>query len=209
MLLGKAGTAVATGGQISVLIDDLPTTAYPADIPVDGAFNYRSWLDGVAFIEAGKSLTLDATINRDTGQLTLSNNTGSPMSFTSLSITSASGALNAANWKSITANYDQGGGLDNDAWEITAPTVMPLPTSAPALTEIESAGGSGRRNAGLRRPRRSTWATSGRTRDSPTCQITTNAGGRHRPSILRPPIPERPISSAISATTARSDSRIT
>jgi len=139
MLLGRIGTATAAAGQINVLIDDLPTTAFAPDITPANAVNYRSWLDGVAFIEAGTPLSLQANINRDTGQLTLANNTGASVSFTAISITSASQALDATKWKPITENYDQGGGLDTDAWEITAPAA-PLPNAAPALTEIESAG---------------------------------------------------------------------
>ncbi len=139
MLLGKVGTATATGGQIQVFIDDLPTTDYPDNITPGGAQFYRSWLDGVAFVEAGTPLSLQVTINRDNGQLSLANNTGGSVAFTSLSITSASQALLPANWTSITTTYDQGGALDTDAWEVTAPT-MPFPTYAGALTEIESAG---------------------------------------------------------------------
>jgi hypothetical protein len=142
MLLGKVGTAVATGGQINVLIDDLPTANYPVDIPPANAFNYRSWLDGVAFIEAGKALSLSATIDRTDGKLSLVNNTGSPVSFTAINITSASQALNASTWLSITNNYDTGA-LDTDPWQITAPATTPLPSFAGALTESEAAATGG------------------------------------------------------------------
>ena len=95
---------------------------------------------------------------------------GQPVSFTSISITSASQALSATSWRPITNFYDQGAGLDTDSWEITAPT-LPLPAFAPALTEIESVGGTGRRNLGLGRPRRSIWEMSGATRVFPTCKF--------------------------------------
>jgi PEP-CTERM motif len=134
LLLGYAGTAVADGmGRATVYIDDLPGNSSAT----------RSWFDGVAYLPAALSPTLEATINRTNGQLTITNNTGAAVSFTSMSITSASQVLNAADWSSITANYDQGGGLDTDAWEITAPTTMPLPAFTGTLSEMESAGGSG------------------------------------------------------------------
>ena len=142
MLLGKVGTATAVGGQINVLIDDLPTTAYPTDIPGANAFSYRSWLDGAAFIEAGSAISLTATVNRDTGQIVLNNATGQNVQVVSYSINSAAGALSPASWLSVSANYDgnDGGEFDTDVWNVTAPT-MPFPTAAATLSEAEDASG--------------------------------------------------------------------
>jgi hypothetical protein len=52
--------------------------------------------------------TLGITVNRDTGGITLFNQTGGPVSFKSYVITSAFGALDPANWLSIADNYDAG-----------------------------------------------------------------------------------------------------
>ena len=142
MLLGKVGTATATGGQINVLIDDLPTTAFAPDITPANAVNFRSWLDGVAFIESGSAISPTAIVNRNTGQITLSNTTGQNVSITGYSITSASGSLKPASWLSISNNYDNGGSFDTDTWNITAPT-LPFPQAATALTEAEDASGGG------------------------------------------------------------------
>lgn len=57
-------------------------------------------------------------VNRDTGEFTLTNLQAS-FDMTSYTITSASGALDPANWNSITDNQDadSGGGFDpNDSW---------------------------------------------------------------------------------------------
>lgn len=140
MLLGKIGTATATGGQINVLIDDLPTTAFAPDITPANAVNYRSWLDGVAFIEAGSAIAPTAMVNRDTGQITLNNTTGQNVSVVGYSITSPSGALKPDSWLSISGNYDNGGTFDTDSWNIVAPTT-PFPQAVTALTEAEDASG--------------------------------------------------------------------
>lgn len=46
------------------------------------------------------------TIDRDTGEMVLSNNTSSPIQFLGYSITSDGGALDPVAWKSVTENYD-------------------------------------------------------------------------------------------------------
>ena len=48
------------------------------------------------------------TVNRDTGGMTLNNQTGASVPIKSYSITSAFEALEPANWRSIADNYDAG-----------------------------------------------------------------------------------------------------
>jgi hypothetical protein len=143
MYLGKVGTATALGGQINLYIDDLPTSGFP-ESSGGNSFNYRSWLDGAAFIEAGTPITVTATINRNSGQITLSNSTGHSLDIVSYSISSAAGSLNPGTWLSISDNYDGDDGAEFDAslWNITAPT-MPFPAAATALSEAEDASGGG------------------------------------------------------------------
>jgi hypothetical protein len=67
---------------------------------------------------------LAAVVDRDTGAITLTNNTGSPISITSLSISSAFGAIDRSHLTPITGHYDQSGsGLvdNNNNWTITSP----------------------------------------------------------------------------------------
>jgi hypothetical protein len=79
-------------------------------------------------------LTLE--IHRITGEMKLINPTGAPLAgLESYSITSASGALNSANWKPITDNYDRASGpgdgsvdFDND-WSIDVATTGELSES--------------------------------------------------------------------------------
>jgi hypothetical protein len=143
MLLGKVGTATATGGQINVFINDLPTTAYTQ---TQGApATYRSRLDGLAFVEAGSAISVTATLNRSTGQLTVSNPTGQSIQVVSYSITSAAGALNSNNWLSIANHYDgnNGGSFDSDVWNITAPVGTPSATTTLSEAEDPSGGNTG------------------------------------------------------------------
>ena len=71
---------------------------------------------------------LQITVNRDTGGITLANQTGSPTNIKSYSITSAFEALEPANWLSVADNYDAGSPGPNQVdaahnWtELTAPT---------------------------------------------------------------------------------------
>jgi hypothetical protein len=64
------------------------------------------------------------TIDRTTGNMTLTNGSGSPISITGYSITSAKGTLNSTAWLSIANNYDgnSGGTVDSANWiRLTAP----------------------------------------------------------------------------------------
>jgi hypothetical protein len=71
---------------------------------------------------------LQINVNRDTGAITLVNQTGGPASFKSYSITSPYGALEPASWLSIAENYDSGSPGPNQVdpahnWnELTDPT---------------------------------------------------------------------------------------
>jgi hypothetical protein len=72
------------------------------------------------------SPAMTLTVNRDTGAMTLSNDTGAPFGIDSYSITSASGALEAAAFTPITGNFDAppggNGAVDpNDDWQVTSP----------------------------------------------------------------------------------------
>ncbi len=70
------------------------------------------------------SETIEVTIDRNTGAVTLANSTGSGVDFTSLTISSPSGAIDAASLTPITGNYDvNGNGAidDNNAWSTTSP----------------------------------------------------------------------------------------
>jgi hypothetical protein len=68
------------------------------------------YIDNVEFQVTNEVIqpTLGITVNRDTGGITLFNQTGGPVSFKSYVITSAFEALDPANWLSIAENYDAG-----------------------------------------------------------------------------------------------------
>jgi hypothetical protein len=83
---------------------------------------------------------LEVTINRDTGGVTLSNQTGGPVTISRYSITSAFGGVAPASWLSIADNYDNGNPgpnqVDSNPWaEVTA--------TNGELTEEESPAANG------------------------------------------------------------------
>ena len=86
----------------------------------------------------------DATINRATGNIVLTNNGASPVGIRGVSILSSSGGLIPANWLSIAEKYDEpspptpgNGSIDpDDAWTITSSTGF-------SLSEREQAGNGG------------------------------------------------------------------
>jgi hypothetical protein len=97
--------------------------------------------DGAPLLSALSAFTaFDATINRATGNITLTNNGAAPISIKGVSITSSGGGLNPANWSSIANNYDEppgNGSVDpDDPWTIVSAT----PTN---LSEAEQSGGNG------------------------------------------------------------------
>ena len=65
-------------------------------------------------------------INRDTGAITIRNDSNNAIDIAGLGVTSPAGALDPSNWLSVTNNYDEGaGGAQNvsaDAWIITSAT---------------------------------------------------------------------------------------
>ncbi|MFO0788472.1 MAG: PQQ-dependent sugar dehydrogenase [Pirellulales bacterium] len=68
--------------------------------------------------------SLDAVVNRNTGAITLINNSGAPISLASLTISSTFGAIERNSLTSITGHYDVNGdhSIDNNnAWTITSP----------------------------------------------------------------------------------------
>jgi len=71
------------------------------------------------------SNALEVTINRTTGAVTIENSTGAAIDFTSLSLSSITGAIDAAELTPITGNYDltltgDGSVDNNNAWQITS-----------------------------------------------------------------------------------------
>jgi hypothetical protein len=67
--------------------------------------------------------TITASINRNTGAITLANTSGSPIAFTSYTVTSNFGAIDAANLTPITGHYDFNGDKSvdpNNPWQITS-----------------------------------------------------------------------------------------
>lgn len=65
-----------------------------------------------------------ATIDRNSGEITLANATGAPIAFTSYTMTSTVGAIDAADFTPITGHYDSvgNGSVDNNnPWQITSP----------------------------------------------------------------------------------------
>jgi hypothetical protein len=94
MLLGKAGTQVADGsGNIAVYMNDLGGAP--------GA--RRAWFDGVAYRPAtAGSLTPTATLNRDTGTLTITNGTSIARQIKAIRVESTlSGSLDAVTWTAV------------------------------------------------------------------------------------------------------------
>lgn len=135
MLLGHAGTVNADGvSDVTVFIDDLPGQGG----------GRRSWFDGVAYIPAGTTInTLNATIDRGTGELVLSNPSNVDYQIKSVSIESVSGALNATQWNPITGSLDDGT-FDSDAWVISSPVDPPDTIQyATVLAESENVLGDG------------------------------------------------------------------
>jgi hypothetical protein len=68
------------------------------------------YMDNVEFQVSNEVIqpTLGISVNRETGGISLLNQTGVPVTFRSYAITSAYGALEPANWLSIADNYDAG-----------------------------------------------------------------------------------------------------
>jgi hypothetical protein len=137
MLLAKAGTTNANGsGEIAVYIDDNGP---------NGA-GRRSWLDGVAYRPASAApISLTATLDANTGALTLTNPTSTPFQIKSYTITSGSGSLNSTTWTTIAGNRDGAGNgtFDSDVWQVTAPVPPATPEWTTQLAEGETPANNG------------------------------------------------------------------
>jgi hypothetical protein len=66
------------------------------------------YMDNLDFQVSNQLPALSITVNRSTGGVTLTNQTGSAKNLTGYAITSDFGALKTANWLSITDKYDNG-----------------------------------------------------------------------------------------------------
>ena len=90
--------------------------------------------------------TVTASLNRSSGQLSITNNTASPFGLGGYSVTSANGNLSQTSWLTVANNYDKpsaptpgNGSIDaNDAWSVL--TEAGVHTD---LSEAELAGGNG------------------------------------------------------------------
>lgn len=83
---------------------------------------------------------LDATVNRATGAITLTNNGGAPVGIKGITIKSAGGGLNPVTWTPVATLYDEApgnGSVDpDDPWTVTSSTSL-------QLSEAEQSGGNG------------------------------------------------------------------
>lgn len=82
-----------------------------------------------------------ATVNRDSGEITIKNDSATPVTITGYSITSAGGSLNSGSWTPISGNTDGGTGngtVDNDPW-----VVLTEPGARGDLSEVEDPSGDG------------------------------------------------------------------
>ena len=119
LYLGKVGTQLSNGsGQLPVFIDDVSTEEFNQSDFV------RTWFDGLAYVETGDDVVVQATINRDTGSLNIDFNNASGIDVASYSITSAAGELDPNEWNSIATGSNSA--LDSDPWVESSSTVNDL-----------------------------------------------------------------------------------
>lgn len=109
-----------------------------------GAVNYDGYLDLVDF-QIGESVrlkSLDVEITRETGEITLSNQTGGPVDISGYSLISPVDALDPNSWLSIADNYDadSGGSVDPDSnWtEISATAALLNETRSTGQATLEN-----------------------------------------------------------------------
>ncbi|MBN1852494.1 MAG: PEP-CTERM sorting domain-containing protein [Pirellulales bacterium] len=76
------------------------------------------YYDNMSLVYDQGTTTGILTINRETGAMTLKNDTAQPMNMALLSIRSDAGAFEPANWTSIAGNYDSAGNgtVSSDEW---------------------------------------------------------------------------------------------
>jgi len=121
-------TEAATGSFWSLLAPGQQGNYWTSDVsgastltitqsPVDD--EGRAGLSGVIIRDLDAVIfdaVLRLTIDRDTGDTTLLNNTGAAVDLAGLGLLSAVEGWNSAAWNSITSNYDEGGTVSNDEW---------------------------------------------------------------------------------------------
>ena len=102
------------------------------------------YIDNVDFRVSEVPLpALRITVNRATGAVTLSNNTGSTVNLSGYSITSAFEALAPASWLSITDNYDAGNPGPNQVDAAHSWTELTNPSAHGDLSEADLQSGTG------------------------------------------------------------------
>ncbi len=139
LYLGFVGTATAApDGSVNVFIDDLSTDSFQAN-------NFtRSWFDGLAYVETGSDPILRAIVDRETGAVSVVNNTGSDFSILGVSVTSAAGGLESSGWQTISSGSNSGV-TDTDPWDVVESTANELSESevtTPAPTVVGATLGS-------------------------------------------------------------------
>ena len=135
-----------TANRVTVLVNGLLELDETGDFE-DGRFGlYTGWqgptpvfsnfeiFDAPVFLDAFP----EATINRETGELTVDNPGSTSTPFNLYTIASEAGSLDASMWTTITDNYDDGGpmSVDTDAWGVDSST-------ASSLAESEVGGADG------------------------------------------------------------------
>ncbi|MBA3485002.1 MAG: hypothetical protein H0T51_24665, partial [Pirellulales bacterium] len=145
----SAGNPVYTEGNRSMLMGKIGTTSSDASSNLNVYINdpggagdgSRTWFDGVAYVPAGTPVFVTASINRATGNLTVTNPTGGAFQVKSIAVASAAGGLNATAWSSIsaTSDGDSGGSFDSDVWSVTQPADPANTPFATQLAESENA----------------------------------------------------------------------
>lgn len=103
------------------------------------------YMDNVDFQVSNEVIqpVLSLGVNRDTGILTIINQTGAPVNLKSYSITSAFEALEPANWKSIADNYDAGNPGAGQFDTIHNWSKLTDPTANGDLSEADLEAGAG------------------------------------------------------------------
>jgi len=104
------------------------------------------YMDNVDFQVSNEVIqpVLSLSVNRDSGAMTITNQTGSPVNLKSYSITSAFEALEPANWRSITDNYDAGSPGPNqfDATHNWSELTDPLTNGDLSEADLEAGAGA-------------------------------------------------------------------
>ena len=83
----------------------------------------RAPLSGFQIVDANTIVfdgALRASIDRDSGEITLSNNTGAAVDIAGMSLLSDRGALVPGSWTSIAGNHDNGGSVSADEWFVVS-----------------------------------------------------------------------------------------